>query len=289
MQFQPGWQIPLPTWLRVILYTGAPLLFMLLLPILTRIPRAPLRIPTLKRYLQEALIAISIVMAIVLTTVILEYVVSRLSPGNTIVPQKISRMAETSDHLAFFLFVMVTFTLAPLAEEVFFRGFLQNGFRARMPMWLATIGQSAIFGFGHNFGMVHAVGACVMGLILTVLYEWRRTLVAPIMVHAGSNFVSAAVALTWAMLAFAGTPVLGVFCESGPGCDVQDVVPDTPAVFAGIQPGDKIVAFNTEPIRDFSHLIETVRSYQPGDRIPLSIEREGSMLELEVVLRRRGE
>jgi S1-C subfamily serine protease len=127
-----------------------------------------------------------------------------------------------------------------------------------------------------------------MGMIFTVLYEWRQTLVTPIMVHAGSNFLSA-VALTWVMWNSPGTPILGISGDTGPSCVVQAVVPDSAAANAGIQRGDVIITFGTERIRDFPHLVESVRRYQPGDRIPMSIERAGSRMDLEVVLGRRGE
>ena len=157
-----------------------------------------------------------------------------------------------------------------------------------MPWLLATIVQCLIFGFGHSFGVVHAVGACFMGIILTVLYEWRQTLITPIMVHAGSNFLSA-VALTWAMWTFASTPIIGVSGDAGSSCVVREVAPDSAAANAGIQSGDVIIKFGSEQIRSFPQLIKTVRHYQPGDRVPVSIERADSPMNLEVVLTRRGE
>jgi hypothetical protein len=143
-------------------------------------------------------------------------------------------------------------------------------------------------GLGHTFGIVHAVGACVIGLLFTVLYEWRQTLTTPIMVHADSNFLSA-IALIWVMWTTPGTPILGVSGDTGPSCVVQSIVPDSAATNASIQRSDVIITFNTERIRDFPHLVETVGRYRPGDRIPMSIERAGSPKDLEVVLGRRGE
>ncbi|MBA3485097.1 MAG: CPBP family intramembrane metalloprotease [Pirellulales bacterium] len=287
MFLQTEWRLPLPWWLILITSVIAQL-FMLFLPITTHLPRAPLQLPTLKRCWIEFLIALPVVIALASTIVVLEYAVSHVAPGKSILPERILRMAESSNHMAVYSFMLITFTLVPISEEVFFRGFLQNAFRARKPWLLATIVQCAIFGFGHSFGIVHAVGACVMGIVLTVLYEWRQFLITPIMVHAGSNFLSA-VALTWLMWTSPGTPILGVSGDTGPSCVVQEVVPDSAAANAGIQRGDVIITFGAERIRGFPHLVETVRRYQPGDRIPVSIERAGSPMKLEVVLGRRGD
>jgi len=288
MYFRTEWGIPLSWWLILIVLIATQLLIMLLLPIISRIPQAPLQIPTLKHGWIESLIASPFVIAIALAIVTLESAVSHFVPGNSIVPEPISRMAESSNHVAVYLFMLVTFTLAPVAEEVFFRGFLQNAFRVRMPWLLATIVQSLIFGFGHSFGLVHAVGACFMGMILTLLYEWRQTLVTPIMVHAGVNFLCA-IALALAMSTFTGTPILGVSATTEQPCIVTEVAPNSAAAAAGIHRGDIVVTFDGQRIRDFPQLVETVRRYQPGDRISISIERAGSKLDLEVVLGRRGE
>jgi membrane-associated protease RseP (regulator of RpoE activity) len=181
------------------------------------------------------------------------------------------------------------FTFAPIAEEVFFRGFLQNAFRHRMPLTLAIITQSLIFGVCHFFGAMHAGVAFVLGLLLTLLYEWRQTLIAPMAVHAGINAV-AALGVAVMSVAYANSPVLGVSSDPNDSvCVIRQVVPDSAADKAGLQVGDIVVSFNGQAIRDFPQLRETVRLYQPGDTIPVAIDRAGSTMEVSVVLQRRGE
>jgi serine protease Do len=70
---------------------------------------------------------------------------------------------------------------------------------------------------------------------------------------------------------------------------IRQVVPDSAADKAGLQVGDIVVSFNGQAIRDFPQLRETVRLYQPGDTIPVAIDRAGSTMEVSVVLQRRGE
>ena len=69
---------------------------------------------------------------------------------------------------------------------------------------------------------------------------------------------------------------------------IRQIAPNSPAEEAGLQVGDVITTFNSEPIRDFPHLIETVQRYRPGDTVPLTIHRSGTVLKITVVLRRRG-
>jgi len=58
--------------------------------------------------------------------------------------------------------------------------------------------------FGHFFGGMHAIVAFVLGVLLTVIYEWGKTLITPIFVHAGINFV-ASLGVVFMMVAHAIT------------------------------------------------------------------------------------
>ena len=154
---------------------------------------------------------------------------------------------------------------------------------------LAILGQSLIFGFCHFFGTVHSGAAFIAGLLFTLVYEWRQTLIAPILVHAGFNAVNA-ISVAAMTVAYANSPVLGVAgAPNDVTCMIQQILPNSAAEKAGLQVGDVVIAFNGQAIRDFPHLVETVRRYQPGDKIPVSIKRAGSLMEVNVELQRRNE
>jgi membrane protease YdiL (CAAX protease family) len=79
--------------------------------------------------------------------------------------------------------------VAPVAEEVFFRGFFFGGLRARLPFpWAALL--SGLF-----FGSIHlttgdaavAVQLSVLGIVLAYLYERTGSLWAPIALHTINN------------------------------------------------------------------------------------------------------
>ncbi len=79
--------------------------------------------------------------------------------------------------------------LAPLAEEVFFRGFFYGGLRSRMPVWAAALASGAFFGVIHittgNLAVV--VQLTVLGIVLALLYERTGSLWPPIAVHLVNN------------------------------------------------------------------------------------------------------
>jgi len=63
---------------------------------------------------------------------------------------------------------------------------------------------------------------------------------------------------------------------------VDQVVSGSPAEAAGLQPGDRIVAVDGEPIDDWIAFARYVRE-RPGQRVRLTVERGGEHVELTVI------
>ncbi len=68
---------------------------------------------------------------------------------------------------------------------------------------------------------------------------------------------------------------------------VVQLLPNSPAERAGLRPGDRIVAVNGEPVRQFYDLIRLI-SPHPGERLTLTVERDGAEVRLEVVPKNEG-
>lgn len=79
--------------------------------------------------------------------------------------------------------------VAPLGEELFFRGFMYGGLRQTMPIWAAALLSAGVWGSLHlgggNLGVV--VQITLLGLVLSWLYERSGTLWAPILAHVLNN------------------------------------------------------------------------------------------------------
>jgi len=86
--------------------------------------------------------------------------------------------------LAFFLIVVVA-----IAEETIFRGYLLLRFRAMMSYPAALLLSAAIFSLGHGYeGTAGMLTVGCMGLIFALVFEWRRSLVAPMVMHFLQDF-----------------------------------------------------------------------------------------------------
>lgn len=90
--------------------------------------------------------------------------------------------------------VLVTCVLAPVVEEMLFRGVVLRGFLQRYGRWEAILLSATLFGFAH-LNLYQFVAAFILGVIAGWLYERSRSLIPCIGLHAAYN--SALVVLEW--------------------------------------------------------------------------------------------
>ncbi len=84
-----------------------------------------------------------------------------------------------------FMFVFVGCIVAPLAEELFFRGLCYAWLRRRLPLIVSLSLSALMFACMHGFiAPVQLIG----GLAFGALYEWRQNIWAAYVLHATANF-----------------------------------------------------------------------------------------------------
>jgi serine protease DegQ len=72
------------------------------------------------------------------------------------------------------------------------------------------------------------------------------------------------------------------------GAVVQQVVPGSAAAKAGLHPGDVIVAFGSTRVASVEDLYAALRRYKPGDRVKVTVWRNGKKVDLTVTLSGRA-
>ena len=87
--------------------------------------------------------------------------------------------------------ILMTVVLAPILEEILFRGILMKGMiHNKVKPATAIIASAVIFGAVH-FNPWQFVGACLLGLVLGLVYHKTKSLLMPILLHAFNNLLSA--------------------------------------------------------------------------------------------------
>jgi membrane protease YdiL (CAAX protease family) len=87
----------------------------------------------------------------------------------------------------FFATVLGAGLLAPVAEELFFRGFLYTALRQRLGIAAAVTISSLGFAVGHLDALGVVAASFVMGIALALAYEYTRSLWVAIAIHAFNN------------------------------------------------------------------------------------------------------
>ena len=60
--------------------------------------------------------------------------------------------------------------------------------------------------------------------------------------------------------------------------------PPSPAKLAGLQPGDKVIAFDGTPVSNWTQLGDAIRRAQPGSPVTITVVRDGKTLTLHTTL-----
>jgi membrane protease YdiL (CAAX protease family) len=144
----------LPAWAQGAVLLYGPQLFYLLFPLLVlrrRKGKLRNRLPGVKRIAIETIIAIGSLAILAAVLVGIAAIIKLVSPEATLIPMTWTHRATQLGHSRLLSVLLVSsITIAPLCEEIFFRGFLHQAFRSRMPIVVAAFTQSLLFSLMHG-------------------------------------------------------------------------------------------------------------------------------------------
>ena len=152
-------------------------------------------------------------LAIAGSTLIVSLLVA--ATGSEASPDQVLTGSIADSPLQILLAVVAAVVLAPLAEELLFRGLLHRGLRRRLTLVPATAISSVLFAVVHIdvvFSQPLAlVGLVLVGVILALAYERTGSLVVPVVIHAVHNGVTIIAVLVTGRFDLAGSSAaLGV-------------------------------------------------------------------------------
>lgn len=127
--------------------------------------------------------------------------------------------------LAYLFYLASGCALAPLGEEITMRGMVYNALKRWVPASVALVMQAALFAVLHPQPLTNIAAIFLIGAAIALIYEWRKTLLTPVLVHMLLNTLVIAVLLIDISLN-AQAPILGVHGKDRPdaaGCVVTAV------------------------------------------------------------------
>ncbi|MGC8743808.1 MAG: CPBP family intramembrane glutamic endopeptidase [Verrucomicrobiia bacterium] len=105
-------------------------------------------------------------------------------------PQVVVQILQQKPPMFYTILIGIsTIILAPIAEEILFRGLLYTSLKTAGHPLIAIYGVSFLFGVIHN-NLVAALPLAFFGVILTVIYEITGNLFAPIIAHSLFNLMN---------------------------------------------------------------------------------------------------
>ncbi|PHR97635.1 MAG: hypothetical protein COA78_27320 [Blastopirellula sp.] len=232
----------------------------------------------------EGLLAIPLIMLCILITGLTQLVITAFVPEPVVTPDVAKIIQRSEGTMTMYLLLFAIALYGPIAEELFFRGFLFNAFRDRMPLIAAVLIQSILFAVLHCYSAEYTIIVFPTALVLTLVYYWRATILTPMFIHIGFNSL-AAIRLLFIMHAAANQPVLGVSPQlEATECIVAIVHPGSPADAAGILAGDTITHVDQYTIENFQDLLSAIADSQPGEKVVVVLMRDGEQVVVEATL-----
>ena len=109
---------------------------------------------------------------------------SALHSAGLSAPAKVPSFLVATGHFRLALAVILVIVIA-IVEETVFRGYLILRLKtATRRAWAAVLLSSVVFSIGHGYeGMAGVISVFCLGVVFGVVYLWRKSLIAPIIIH----------------------------------------------------------------------------------------------------------
>ncbi len=102
--------------------------------------------------------------------------------------------------------------VSPVVEEVIFRGLTYNRMKHYFKLWISIVVSAVIFG-GFHANIPQVLYGTIMGVLITLCYEWVRGFGAPLLFHMIANifvFLFSTVSLSEAVYGILVSPITAV-------------------------------------------------------------------------------
>lgn len=114
---------------------------------------------------------------------------TRVLPGFDVNQVQSTGFGQLSQRYEYILAFVALVVVAPVAEEILFRGYLYGKLKKFVPTWVAIIATSILFGAAHGAWNV-AIDTFALGIMLCLLRELTGSLWSSILLHMAKNSIA---------------------------------------------------------------------------------------------------
>ncbi|WP_394019497.1 CPBP family intramembrane glutamic endopeptidase [Anaerococcus cruorum] len=115
-------------------------------------------------------------------------------PSVTNTVEQFNNAFQLNGSLDFFLMLLGAVVLAPISEEILFRGLVFEKLKSIYTLPWAIVLSGVIFGIYH-MNILQGINTFVMGMVLAFVYYYRRNIMDAILIHIVNNFFALTVGL----------------------------------------------------------------------------------------------
>lgn len=106
--------------------------------------------------------------------------------GESSTQEAVKMLRQNKDVVAVFLMAIAAAVMAPLVEEIIFRGYIYPAMKRWVGIWPAILFSSLVFAAGHGNAAL-TLPLLILGVVLVISYEYTGSIWMPIAIHACFN------------------------------------------------------------------------------------------------------
>lgn len=140
-----------------------------------------------KKFLNIHKVKLKSILLLILLSISIVFLIN-LGLGNLLIKSLNYRVNDSQG--LYFRNMIHLFFLAPLCEEIFFRGIIFRKLKESLPLWLAIIIQAFLFGYFHG-AIVNVLLSAITGVFFALVYNYTNNLTTAILLHSFINILIA--------------------------------------------------------------------------------------------------
>lgn len=169
--------------ITLILVVGAPWLIKK-----SRTSLADVGLNRLPSWTDILLTPVSLIVYVILSSLLIMFV-THVVPGFDVNQAQDTGFNQLSQRYEYILAFITLVIIAPLAEEILFRGYLYGKLKKFVPVWIAILATSILFGLVHGEWNL-AIDTFALSVVLCILRESTGSIWASVLLHMAKNGIA---------------------------------------------------------------------------------------------------